>query len=359
MANGTGWRERYLDENGRMHDDVGSQDKEDEYFRQFSDEIKKVVTHFAKDNRRPMRGNHAKILAGIVGAQFRVSPDIPSDLSVGFLGEKPENNDFYETTIRFSNASSRFRDDDTLPDLRGIAIRIKTRQGDHDFLMTNANEHHAKDAREAMAAIMSGIDKDIAEHFFGDGAIGREIGGLPAVVELTLHLGLPTAWHIAQTLKKQMTEKVTSLATETYWSRAPIAVGKVPDPQQSVAVKYRLQPVIDGSDLPGNKPGVGADKPGLGAELKNRIKERAVKFLFQVQRYADDDTTPIEDATIIWRDNFETIAELTIPPEAVIDDDFVNGLVFSPWNLNLDTFRPLGSMNRARRVVYPASASLR
>jgi hypothetical protein len=32
---------------------------------------------------------------------------------------------------------------------------------------------------------------------------------------------------------------------------------------------------------------------------------------------------------------------------------------FSPWNTNLDEFRPLGSMNRARKLVYHASAKLR
>lgn len=172
-------------------------------------------------------------------------------------------------------------------------------------------------------------------------------------MELSLHLGPSTARRIAKTLKKQMHEKVTSLATQTYWSRAPIAIGNVPDPQQSVAVKYRLAPLIDDPTLPGNKD-------DLGKELKDRISKRAVKFLFQIQRYINEQTTPIEDATKSWgKDNFETIAELTIPHLAGIDDEFVNSLVFSPWHVDLNAFRPLGSMNRARKVVYPASVSLR
>jgi hypothetical protein len=347
MANGTGWKEEYLDENGKMHN--GSPEKEEKFFDHIAEQIKQVVHHFAQDNKRPMRGNHAKILAGIVGAEFRLSPDIPSDLSVGFLAKPGE---VYEALIRFSNAGSRFREDDANPhDLRGAAVRIMTKQGDHDFLMTNAEPHHAKDAREAMAAIMTGIDKDIAENLLGGGNIAKKIAGLPAVVALGLHLGT-RARDIATALKTQMDRKVTSLATETFWSRAPIAIGNVQDPQQSVAVKYKLQPLPDDRGLPG-------DENDLGQELKKRLSGGAVKFLFQVQRYIDAETTPIEDATKSWESDFETIAELTIPQDAKVDDDFVNGIVFNPWTVDSNVFRPLGSMNRARKVVYPASASLR
>lgn len=362
MTNGTGWKERYLDENGRMHEhDDGSQAKEETYFKHLRVQIKEVVDHFAQGNGGPMRGNHAKILAGIVGAEFRVSPDIPSDLAVGFLAKPGE---VYKAHIRFSNAGSRSRQDDTYPDLRGAAVRVRTEQGEQDFLMTNAEKHHAKDAREAMGAIMSGIDKDIAEHLLGVGLIAADVAGLAAIARLAEYLeqpkhfgiptslGLPTAVRIGITLKEQMSCVVTSLATQTYWS-APIAIGNVPDPQQSVAVKYSLAPLIDDPTLPGNKD-------DLGQELKDRISGRAVKFLFQIQRYIEEGTTPIEDATKSWgKDNFETIAELTIPQGAEINDELVNSLVFNPWNVDSTAFQPLGSMNRARKVVYPASVAER
>ena len=347
MANGTGWKEEYLDENGRTHD--GSQEKEEKFFDQIAEQIKRVINHFAKRNGSPMRGNHAKILAGIVGAEFQVSHDIPSDLSVGFLA-KPGT--VYKAHIRFSNAGSKFRKDDSQPDLRGAAIRIMTEQGDHDFLMTNAEPHHAKDAREAMAAITTGIDKDIAENIIPGQGLDGVLGGLVAFGELSVHLGPLTALHIARTLKDQMHREVTSLATETYWSRAPIAIGNVPDPAQSVAVKYKLEPVAAGAHPTDNKQ-------NLGQGLKNRISEQAVKFLFRVQRYIDPKKTPIEDATKSWESEFESIAELTIPQGVEINDDFINSLVFNPWNVDSKAFQPLGSMNRSRKKVYRASASLR
>lgn len=51
--------------------------------------------------------------------------------------------------------------------------------------------------------------------------------------------------------------------------------------------------------------------------------------------------------------------KLIIPQNAEQNDDLVDGLTFSPWNVDLTSFQPLGSMNRARRKVYQASAGER
>ena len=350
MANGTGWSEEYLNEEGKR-DPNGSSEKEKLFLAKISEEIKDVVRHFAKDNGRPMRANHAKILAGIEGAEFRVSQNIPRDLAVGFLSEPGKT---FRANVRFSNASSEFRTDDSKPDLRGVAIRVFTDLGSHDFLMTNAEPHHAIDAREAMAAITAGTKKDTVADALPDlGSLGDKISGLiGAFPHLVTHLGLVPARRIADTLKKQMAREVQNLDHETYWSRAPLAIGKVLDPEQSVAVKYRLEPVVEGPSLPG-------DDGDLGKKLKDRISQDKITFNFQVQRFVDPGTTPIEDATVQWPSTFETIAELVIPKNAVINDRRLDETDFNPWNVDLSSFRPLGSMNRARRSVYPASASLR
>jgi len=350
MANGTGWKEEYLNEEGKWEN--GSKDQEERFFDKISEDIKEVVRHFSKDNKRPMRGNHAKILTGITEAQFRVSPDISADLSIGFLQPGKE----YKAIVRFSNAGSEFSGSDSKPpDLRGVAIRVMTEHGELDFLMTNAEQHHARDAREAMVAIMAGTRGDVVRDSIPVGGSIKDkiLGAVGAGLYLLTHLGLETAMRIGGTLRKQMEREVKSLATENYWSRAPIAIGKNPeDPEQSVAVKYKLEP--DSNDQSG-----GAQN--LGQELKDRISRGEVKFLFRVQRYVDPQNTPIEDATVVWSlvSAFETIAELIIPQNAEINDDSVDSLAFSPWKTDLATFRPLGSMNRSRKKIYEASASLR
>src|ERR1043165_968535 len=101
MANIAFWKETYLNSDGDP--EGGSKEAEEIFFDKISEQIKELITHFATDNNGPKRGNHAKILAGIMGAQFRISNDIPSDLQVGFL--IPGR--IYQAIARFSNANGR------------------------------------------------------------------------------------------------------------------------------------------------------------------------------------------------------------------------------------------------------------
>jgi hypothetical protein len=102
----------------------------------------------------------------------------------------------------------------------------------------------------------------------------------------------------------------------------------------------------------------------LRSELKSRLKEGGVQFDFQVQRYVDEVSTPIEDATVEWAEDispFVTIARLIIPAQELDDaaEREIDRFAFNPWNTGSDDLRPLGSMNRARKLVYSASARLR
>jgi hypothetical protein len=72
---------------------------------------------------------------------------------------------------------------------------------------------------------------------------------------------------------------------------------------------------------------------------------------------------PIEDYSVAWdetRAKPVRVARLHVPRQRLDDmlDQEYEHLVFSPWNTTKD-FRPLGSLNRARRVVYPLSVARR
>lgn len=343
MSNSTLWKEEFLNEDGEKK--PGSKQAQEEiFFDKLREQIMEVVKHYQQDNDgHLMRANHAKILAGVVGAEFRVSSQISPDLAVGFL----QPGRAYKAHVRFSNASGEFTKDDAAPDLRGVAIRVLTDQGDHDFLMTNADPHHAKDAREAMVTIVAATKKDAAADRFND-----IVGNAAFLAHLGFHVP-KSARRIVKTLRRQLdSHVVNSLAAETYSSRAPIAIGTPTTPEQSVAVKYQLTPAPGG---PEHKP----NPANLGGGLKDSIRDGEVKFLFQVQRFVNLETTPIEDSTVEWPSPFETIAELVIPQNAEVNDNFINGLVYNPWNVDESNFRPLGSMNRSRRKVYEASAKAR
>lgn len=347
----------------------GSPQEEDQLFNLFRQEIQEVQTHFRESNGGILRGLHAKTLVGTTKAQFRVSSDISSDLQIGFL--KPGK--VYDASVRFSNASSEVNkvSDSDPPDLRGVAIRIKMGQNDqgkdHDFLMTNAEPHHARNAQEAMDTTVAfaeeGFLAKLIEHFEEpDEGLASRIKAIRSLSDkvngiknLVFRVGPIDAFRILFTVTKQMKVPVESLATESYWSRAPIAFGPI-------AVKYMLKPVLEKSS--DAKP-----QENLRRELADRLKGLddggEIQFEFQVQRYIDHKSTPIEDSSEKWKSQFETIATLALlkqdlnADEPDADERAIDDLQFNPWNVNTEEFVPIGNMNRARRPVYHASVELR
>lgn len=350
MSTNTNWRQdiRYLG---------GSAEAEAERIRQFAEDIRKVVSESVKDRESaPIRPQHAKQLAGIKRAEIRVAPDISADLCYGFL--QPAKH--YPAYVRFSNAAGEIRESDAETDLRGVAIRVVPDTGPvHDWLMTNAEEHHAKDAIEAMATTVAFAGEsrltDMLEDLFGEEAsfptLARKLTNLAdklsGIRRLLFQLGPADALHILRTLSRQMKLSVPSLASETFWSRAPLAIGEV-------AVKYLLRPQLPKSD--------GPTPASLHDELAQRLRRGPVTYELCMQRYRDPESTPIENARLAWPTPQEKIAELVLlqqdldDPTGWEDGAFVDQLAFSPWQVNTPDFVPIGNMNRARALVYTASA---
>jgi hypothetical protein len=214
----------------------------------------------------------------------------------------------------------------------------------HDFLMTTAPFSHAREARQFMI-IASAVVRIGRPAALWKIRAWRTVAGLARIAR---RLGPGEAMRVLRTIKAQTSRPVTSVATERYWSRAPFAFGPV-------AVKFMLDPVA--------KAPQGAS-PDLRAELISRLRAGDVTFDFQVQRYVASAATPIEDATVEWTEELApptAIARLVIPGQELdpADEAAVNDYAFNPWNGASDEYRPLGSMNRARRAVYQASAKLR
>ena len=225
--------------------------------------------------------------------------------------------------------------------------------------MTNAEQYHAKNAYEAMVTIDAGVEKDIWAHRIPFETPLDALAGLAAVHHLTKRLGKERAHAILNTLLKQMHIPVESLATETYWSRAPIAIGKEPlNAYNAVAIKYRLAPVAI-------KSGKAERCEDLEEEFYTRLENDDIRFLLQVQTYIDDEQTPIEDARIAWPHNFVTVGELIIPQqnksreERKAEMKEVDALTFNPWKCDSNFFLPLGSLNRMRKIAYPLAVKAR
>ena len=80
-------------------------------------------------------------------------------------------------------------------------------------------------------------------------------------------------------------------------------------------------------------------------------------FEFLVQFHVDPSRTPIEDPGKPWSEvvaPFHKAATLRIPPQSFDSPtqmEFAENLSFTPWH-SLPEHRPLGGINRARKVAY-------
>ncbi|MFI1731546.1 peroxidase family protein [Streptomyces acidicola] len=289
------------------------------------------------------RAFHAKAPVGVENARLRFHDDLPAELRVGFAQPGAE----YAATVRLSNASG-IRQGDGSPDLRGAAVRVRGPEGEsQDLLATSHPVSHARNAREfvAFAKAMAGARSPLQKAF-----------GL--FVKLPLAVGLGTANRMRKNVQAATRRTVDSLATETYWSRGAILWG------DAGPVRYLLRPAA------GSPPAATTDRTDpqfLQGEFTRRLAKTDVVFDLCVQRYVDERHTPVEDASVEWKDTVAPalpIARLTLPrqdlssAEARAAAQRIEELAFNPW-YTTDEFRPLGNINRARKAAYRASSAHR
>ena len=95
-----------------------------------------------------------------------------------------------------------------------------------------------------------------------------------------------------------------------------------------------------------------------------QLSERSACFEFLVQTQKDPNAMPIEDPTVEWSESespFSKLGTLTISRQNFESPEqmkFCENLSFNPWH-SLVEQRPLGGINRMRRVVYEAISKAR
>lgn len=149
----------------------------------------------------------------------------------------------------------------------------------------------------------------------------------------------------------EMAHPEHSILAARYSSTLPYALGKA-------VVKYRLVPETSFTGTPGASPNY------LAEDLATRIAAGPAAFLLEAQLFVDDSVTPIDRATERWDEAvspFRTVARLEVAAQDINQDGqaaYGESLAFSPWR-TLRENRPIGSIADARRIAYPASATVR
>ena len=281
------------------------------------------------------RDAHAKAI-GCVRAELVVSSDVPELLRHGIFATPRK----YSAWIRFSNGTTNVRHD-LRADARGMAIKLMGVPGEkildrdeqtQDFLLANHPVFFSRDNVEYL-----GINEAIAKKR----ALGYFFGGPRRPAHLA----------VLRRLAKAMT-RVRSVLGVRYWSQTAYRLGPHVMKYSAIPIGHR------------RRAAYGLSKNYLRKQMATQLATGDALFDFAVQLQTDPERMPVEDPTVLWPEDlspFIKVATLRIPRQ-VFDTEaralFAEHLSFTPWHA-LPEHRPLGGINRARRVVYDTISRLR
>ncbi len=320
LAAGTGWREAVAADEAQRYANAA---------RRFA-----AIQQRKSKKYGAGRTLHRKQLTAAAGT-LEVLDSLPQWAAQGLFSQPHD----YEVWVRLSNGGfDKARD--SMPDVRGFAFRVLGVDGEsalgngpaksQDFTLIN---------QEAFAFKGSAEFIDFAEAAsYGNGALLKY---------LFKRYGLFGAPAQLAKMLKVAGKPFGGFATEPMFSCVPMANGPY-------AARVRLLP----ADANGKaQPGANQD---WNADFSARLARGALHWDLQLQPWVDEATTPIEDASVNWPTPYVTVARLMLPRQDTAGAEGqelarqVEATVIDPWQA-LAEHRPLGDVQRARKVVYFAS----
>jgi hypothetical protein len=245
----------------------------------------------------------------------------------------------FDTLVRLSNGGLDKAADRT-PDVRGFALRVLGVKGEsalgngaaksQDFTLINQEQFAFPKSDE-----------------FVEFVVAASQGGAKLLKHLAKRYGLIGGAVRMVKMIKSMGNRFGGFATEPVFSAVPMACGPY-------AVRVRLVPApTNGKPTPGAKKDWGAD-------FSERLGQQSLQWDLQLQPFVSEAVTPIEDASINWPTAYVTVARLTLPKQNAQSkagqalQQKIEAGIFDPWQA-LAAHRPVGDVQRARKVVYFAS----
>lgn len=280
------------------------------------------------------RDAHPK-MHGVVKAEFSVEADLPAELRVGIFAEART----YQAWIRFSNQDGTIQADKAR-DIRGMAIKLMGVPGDklleserheqtQDFIVISTNVFVTKNVEEFDALIKAMTGSILSKIFF-----------------------FATHWRVIWNLVTSL-KKFANPLQMRYWSTTPYLFG-------NTAVKYSAIPHVRNPDPLPSDPG----PDYLRQAMVRQLAQGEAVFDFTVQLQTNADSMPIEDPGKEWKESespFRKVATIRILQQEFDSEAqrvFGENLSYTPWH-SLPAHRPLGGINRARKIVYDAISTFR
>jgi len=286
----------------------------------------------------PGRALHRKQISAAQGT-LTVLEGIP-DFARNGIFSVPKS---YPVWVRLSNGGMD-RASDRTPDIRGFALKVWGVVGNsaldsgpaqsQDFSLINQEKFAFAQSAEFIDFVLAASRGNAALLNFLFRRYGL-LGGPARLLKLLKSVGRPFA----------------GFANNPFFSAVPIACGPF-------AVRLRLLP----SDA--NGPMQSRARDDWAADIADRLRAHPLQWDLQLQPFVNEKVTPIEDASVDWDSPYSTVARLNLPVQDLNSEDGkkllaqVEANVFDPWQA-LVAHRPLGEVQRARKVIYFASQKAR
>jgi hypothetical protein len=256
----------------------------------------------------------------------------------------------YDAWIRFSNADADPTRADIEKDGRGMAVKLLGVPGEkllqlgpddntQDFIMISHPVFMIDDPANYLRLIKGVNPSSWQERVLGFVRVPTALG-----VQGIQNARAITSLQIANPLQTR------------YWSMVPYQLGTG---DGAVAVKYSARSCSASRDpIPSNP-----EHDYLRTAMRNTLDkgDACMEFLVQPRTSAAQE---VENSRTEWSEAeapFYKVARITIPRQEFDTPErhnFCENLSFNPWHA-LPEHRPLGAVNRMRKVIYPEISALR
>lgn len=299
---------------------------------------------------------------GCVKAEFKVMDNLPSQLAQGvFMPGKS-----YAAWIRFSNGSNDPTQADIKGDARGMAIKLMGVSGSSVLVRQGVNNEAAQTTQDFILSnhpVFFANDPERYLSFFKDFSSSNPLKKLL----VPFALGSKGSLIAIQTIRS----KIPNPLQTRYWSQVPYQLGvgqlgigqlgagqlRTDNPPQ--AVKYSVQSCTAIVDAIPQQP----EHDYLRAALKRSLQHGDACMQFLVQPRTST-AMLVEDSMTEWKESkapFYRVATIRIPKQQFdtpAQNAFCENLSFTPWH-SLPEHKPLGAMNRLRKVIYEHISKVR
>jgi len=277
---------------------------------------------------------------GCVAAKFVVEKNLEKDLAKGvFIPGKA-----YDAIIRFSNAAEDSDRPDYQGDGRGMAIKLFGVPGKKLL-------DYEKDAKTQDFIMVSHpvfpID-DLSDYLFMMLVVNSDsfITKLFRPILIPWALGLKGTFNALDTTSKTIDNPLNT----RYWSMVPYQLGTEAGRR---AIKFSARQCSTHAPKFPDDP----SDNFLRVAMKNKLKKGDACMNFFVQPRTSS-AMSVENSQEEWLESdapFYKVASILIPEQEFDtpdQNDRCENLSFNPWHA-LPEHRPLGAVNRARKVIYP------